>query len=154
MASPSIISQKLLRRFIAQKKLTGTVSFLRFLKTRSHLKSFYAFCELCGCRLQLPKQLPSDVLFHGSKKLQYILVPNISMGKYGKAKRSAFLYATDDPNYAIFLALLNLENGGASVVATEKESKLAVDLDFVNGPSKIKHGYVHVLSSQSFTKTK
>lgn len=76
------------------------------------------------------------------------------MGKYGKAKRSAFLYATDDPNYAIFLALLNLENGGASVVATEKESKLAVDLDFVNGPSKIKHGYVHVLSSQSFTKTK
>lgn len=154
MASTITISQKLLKKFIAQEKLSGAVSFLQYLQTRNHLKDFYAFCEQHDCKLQIPEQLSSSVLFHGSQKLQLSLIPNVSIGRRGKAEQEASVYATSDPNYAIFLALLNLKNGGASVVATEKWSKLAVDLDFVNGPSTIKNGYVHVVSSQSFRKTK
>lgn len=76
------------------------------------------------------------------------------MGKGGKLEQHAHVYSTDDPNYAIFLATLNLKNGSASVNATKKATTLFVDLDFVNGPSKLKNGYVHVVEGELFRKTK
>lgn len=154
MANTITISQKLLKKFIIQKKLSGTVSLLRYLQKKDHLKDFYAFCEQYDYKLQTSEQLSSNVLFHGSQKLQFSLIPSVSIGRCGKAEQEAAVYATSDPNYAIFLALLSLKNGGASVTATKKGSKLAVDLDFVNGPSKIKNGYVHIVSNQLFRKTK
>lgn len=62
------------------------------------------------------------------------------------------VYATDDPNYAIFLATLDLRNGRAAVTATSKNTKLSVDLDFVNGASKLKAGYIHILPATGFKK--
>ena len=81
-------------------------------------------------------------------------MPNVSIGRQGKVEQETLVYATDDPNYAIFLALLNLKNGGASVAMNSEEPTLIVDLDFVNGPSKIKNGYVHIVPNQAFKKTK
>lgn len=154
MGNSIAISQKLLKKFVTQKKLSGTVSFLEYLQKNNQLKDFYAFCKQHERELQTPEHLSSHVLFHGSQRLRRSLKPNVSMGRRGKAEQGASVYATSDANYAIFLALLNLKSGGASVIATGKRPKLAVDLDFINGPSTIKNGFVHVVSSQSFRKTK
>lgn len=76
------------------------------------------------------------------------------MGRGDKLERVAYIYATDDPNYAIFLAILRLKNGSASVNATAKNAMLVVDLDFVNGPSTLENGYVHVVTTDGFKKTR
>lgn len=147
-----ILSQNILQTFIKQNRLSSTVAFLNFIKKQSGLKDFYDFFEKNN--YSLPKHTLSKVLFHGSPQKQTVLVPHASIGRNGVAEKKAFIYATDDSNYAIFLALLNLKNGSASVNVTTKNTVLVVDLDFVNGPSKLKDGYVHVLSAGSFKKTK
>ena len=154
MTNINTIPKNLLRKFIIHRKLSGTVSFLRYLQKKGQLKDFCVFCEANGYNPQLSLQLPLGILFHGSRELRSVLIPNISIGRHSKAENRALLYATDDPNYAIFLAILNLRNGGASVKMTGKKPVLTVDLDFVNGPSKIKDGYVHIISSKSFKKTR
>ena len=154
MTNINAIPKNLLRKFIIHRKLSGTVSFLRYLQKKGQLKDFGAFCEANGYNLQLPPRLPLGVLFHGSQEIRSVLMPNISVGRHGETKNRALLYATDDPNYAIFLAILNLRNGGASVKANGKKSMLTIDLDFVNGPSKIKNGYAHIISGKSFKKTR
>jgi len=135
-----------------QKRLNGTVAFLRFIRHRKNLQDFYNFCSKYG--YTLPHQPLGGVLFHGSQKLQSTLNPNTSVGRNDELEQSAFVYTTDDPNYAIFLAILNLKNGSASVNATAKNTTLVVNLDFVNGPSKFKKGYVHIVARSSFKKVK
>jgi len=154
MTKTTIISGELLSKFITLKKLSGTVAFLEYLQKRNHLKDFSIFCKRNSYKLHLPEKLPSGVLFHGSEKLQSLLIPNISIGPNGKTEKETLVYATDDPNYGIFLAVLNLKNGSASVIADGKKPKLFVDIDFINGPSKIKNGFVHIVSNQSFRKIK
>lgn len=153
MVNTIIISQKLLKDFITQKKLFGIVHFLQYLQKKGNLKKFYIFCGQHNCKLQIPETLPSGLLFHGSQKSQSLLAPNASIGQDGKAEREAFVYATNDPNYAIFLALLNIkEHGDASVVVDGKKTTLAVSTGFVNGSSKIRNGYLHIVSDGLFKK--
>lgn len=149
----NVISKNLLQRFLQQKKLSGTVAFLNFISgNKNNLRVFFDFCNKHNKLLSRP--LNGSVLFHGSGKVQKILKPNTSIGYGDKQEQHSYVYATDDPNYAIFLAILNLKNGSASVNATAKGTMLFVDLDFVNGPSKFKSGYVHVIERESFKKTK
>lgn len=149
----NIISKKILQEFLRQKRLSGIVAFLNFIKKRkSNLRDFFDFCN--EHNKALPKLLNSGILFHGSGKVQKILRPNNSIGYGGKQEQHPYVYATDDPNYAIFLAILNLKHGGASVNATTKDTMLFIDLDFVNGPSKLKNGYIHIVSGESFKKAK
>lgn len=151
MSGKNIISKSLLQDFIKQEKLSGTVSFLYFIKQKKHLRDFYDFCKRHS--FMLTGKPPENVLFHGSQKPQSFLKPNTSIGRSGKAERKAYVYATDDPNYAIFLAVLKLKNGSASVNAKSKNTTLMINLDFVNGPSKLKNGYVHVVEDKSFKRT-
>ena len=131
----------------------GVVSFLRFIRNKRNLLDFSDFLHTHNHTLPLPL-LSGKVIFHGTQTAQSLLVPQNSMGRGGKLERRAYVYATDDPNYAIFLAILRLKNGSALVNATTKNTVLAVGLDFVNGPSELKGGYVHVLSAENFKKTK
>lgn len=149
----NVISKNLLQRFLQQKRLSGTVAFLNFIRrNKNNLHDFFDFCNKHNKVLSKP--LDGDILFHGSGKVQKILRPNNSIGYGGKQEQRSYVYATDDPNYAIFLAILNLKNGGASVNATTKDTMLFVDLDFVNGPSKLKNGYIHIINGESFKKAK
>jgi len=136
-----------------QEQLSDVVSFLRFIRHKKNLQSFYAFCEKNN--YLLPKPISNKVLLHGSTKVMTVLEPNTSVDQGGKAEQTAFVYATDDPNYAIFLALLDIQKkGGASVYAGSHSTKLSISLGFVNGSSKIKDGYVHIVADSDFKKTK
>jgi len=154
MASTITISKKLLNKFMNQEKLSGIASFLHSLSKRSGLQRFYSFSDSNKYKLHFSEQLPKGVLFHGSQKLQTTIVPNASIGRGGKAEKQTLVHATDGPNYAIFLALLDLKNGGAGVTASNKNTILTVDIGFVNGLSKLRNGYVHILPNQKFRKTK
>ena len=151
MKNKLIVSQKILKTFIKQKRLSGVVDFLNFIKKQSGLKDFYDFCNRNDYTLS--ESVLSGVLFHGSPEKQTVLVPHRSIGRDGVEEEKAFVYTTDDPNYAIFLATLRLKNGSASVNATAKETILVVDLDFINGPSRLKDGYIHFVSAKGFKKT-
>jgi|GEM_PF-4692400 len=137
-----IVSKNLLQKFIQHRKLSGVVDFLNFIRKGKNLKSFYDFCAKHNQKLLLPADKNMQVLFHGSLKSRSILSPSKS-----------FVYATEDPNYAIFLAILDLKNSSAGVISG-KETILTVDSNFVNGASKLKNGYVHVVSGKSFKKLK
>ena len=154
MKGSIVIPQNLLKSFIKQKKLSGTVSFLRFLRKGEGLNNFHSFCKKNNHILPPIGHFMSNVLFHGSQKPQSILRPNTSIGRGGKTERKALVYATDEPNYAIFLAILQLINASAGVLASDKDPILTVDLDFVNSQSKLKNGYVHIVSSEFFKKVK
>lgn len=147
----NVISKNLLQKFMRRNRLFGVVAFLHFIRRKSSLQEFYDFCSQYG--QILPKPPRGNVLFHGSSTVRQVLQPNTSMGHGGKRERCSYVYATDDPNYAVFLAVLDLRNGSASVTATARNTVLVVNLDFVNGPSKLKNGYVHVLAGEGFRKT-
>ncbi|MEX1001817.1 MAG: hypothetical protein WDZ35_06865 [Crocinitomicaceae bacterium] len=147
-----VISKNLLQTFIQQRRLHGVVAFLNFIKSRNNLQIFYNFCDEHDQIIS--KVSGAGVLFHGSPEKQVALTPHGSVGRDGTPEQKAFVYATDDPNYAIFLAILNLKNGGASVNASRKSTHLFVDLDFVNGSSKLKNGYAHIVGRESLKKTK
>ncbi len=110
----------------------------------------YDFCKSQG--VALPKRAPRRVLFHGSRGLHTTLTPHVSIGRSGKTEKEHRVYATDDPNYAVFLAVLDLKNGSAAVHASPEGTALAVDLEFVNGPSQLKSGYVHLVAARYFKK--
>ena len=153
MRHKTLISRNLLQIFMRQNKLEETVAFLYFIRHKKNLQSFYVFCKKYN--YPLPEPTSNKVLFHGSTKVMTALEPNTSVDQNGRTEQTAFVYATDDPNYAIFLALLNIkENGGASVYAGSRSTKLSISLGFVNGSSKLKDGYVHIIGSSGFKKTK
>lgn len=141
----TLIPKNLLDVFIKNKKLKNIVGFLNFIKNKNNLHDFSEFCQKNNYFITDNIKELRSVLFHGSSKKHYILKPDTSEEKS--------IYATDDPNYAIFLATLNLKNGSASVRATKNSTILAIGLDFVNGPSKFKTGYVHIVSKDTFKKT-
>ncbi len=96
---------------------------------------------------------PKNILFHGSPKLLKGVIPNISNGGMNKNKKQDLVYATDNPEYAIFLAIINLKDKGiASVTFTGQRINLSVDINFIDGASKIGDGYVYVFSRDSFLK--
>ncbi len=153
MDNSIIITKNLLQSFIKQKRLSNVVAFLDFIKKDSGLKDFYNFCSKSNYKLS--EQIFGKILFHGSAKKQIKLIPHASIGRDGIAEQEAFIYATDDPNYAIFLALLHLNKFGlASVYVSSKNTKLSVNIGFVNGSSKLSDGYIHIVSRQFFKQTK
>ena len=83
------------------------------------------------------------------------LKPAVSDGGSSENRKSALIYATDHPDYAIFLAIINLKDGGRARVRFDEDTKLiklSINIQFVNGQSQIKPGYIHVLDGQYFTK--
>lgn len=145
------ISKKILKEYLHKNGLAGTAAFLESIRTDVGMSDFYRFCKENECALKEP--VPTGVLFHGSQEFLSTLQPNKSVGQNGISEPEDLVYATDDPNYAIFLAVITLENGSASVKVEKNGTVLAVDLDFVNGPSRFEEGYVHVVSGAEFEKT-
>ncbi len=152
MQNNTLISKNLLQDFKKQNKLSSTVEFLFHIQQKRHLQRFYVFCEKNNCIL--PKFVSSTILFHGSTNMLTMLEPNTSVDQDGKKESLNLVYATDDPNYAIFLAILDIrESGGASVhTPKSRPIKLSISLGFINGPSKFKDGYIHIVSGSDFKK--
>ena len=125
-------------------------------KVSEALQKIYLSSELrenLGRKIKIT--IPPNFLLHGSINVCKELRPSISEGGVNDNKRSPLIYATDDFDYAIFLAIIDLKDDGrASVVFDENtdDIKLTINLQFVNGQSQIKQGYVHILDSKGFTK--
>lgn len=97
--------------------------------------------------------LPESLVFHGSREEIQSFQTNVSLGGGNENKEDALVYASSEPDYAIFLALLDIQEGGsASVTCVTDEVKKSVTLGFVNGDSKIVEGYVYVLDVKDFTE--
>jgi hypothetical protein len=139
------ISRKLIEQFMVQKKLRGIASFLSFVAAPDHAKIFVDYANRHNCLISSPDAFSSKILFHGSQQYAKQLIAS---------RKEKSIYATDDPNYAIFLAILNLKNATAGVFIKRGKAKLTVDLAFVNGPSSFKNGWVHVIAGQHFKRTK
>ncbi len=146
----SQISDKYLKLFIQKNDLSSVVEFLNFLQDDG-IVQFYKFCQNQNCAIDLGvktvEELPKKLLFHGAQKAQEILTP------FAQECELSAVYATNNPNYAIFLAVINLYDASAGVVANERSTELIIDIDFVNGQSKLTNGFVHILSANKFHYT-
>ncbi len=144
MKTSIFVSSELLHSFFRHQGIQGLVPFMEYLRKDGGLKDFASFCEDQEGALftKLLQKLPHKIIFHGSqeKKIEYLRSPE-------------GVYATDDPNYAIFLACLHIQSGVASVVSDKKKTTLTIDTDFINGTSEIKDGYIHIVSEDLFTET-
>lgn len=89
--------------------------------------------------MEIPKKL-----FHGS---------NV---KFEQFKDGDNVYASDDINYAIFMAIINLRDNGRASAGVDDKGNLQfyIDEDFVNGESFFSTGYVYEVVSNNFSKTK
>ena len=95
--------------------------------------------------------LPDTLVFHGTSEKIENFQTNISLGGANENKEEALVYASNEPDYAIFLGLIELQEGGsASVTCENGEVKKSVTVGFVNGDSKRNEGYIYVLDAKDF----
>jgi hypothetical protein len=96
--------------------------------------------------------LPDSLIFHGSPENIKSFRTNVSLGGSNFNKDESLIYASSEPDYAIFLALLDIQEGGsASVTCEHGEVMKFITTGFVNGESKIEDGYLYVFDSKNFT---
>jgi len=86
------------------------------------------------------------VLFHGGEIMEeQVLGKGFSDEEY--------IYATDDPMYALFLASIKLADAGrASVEYEDNVIKLYINSAFTSGDSKFSLGRVYILDAEVFQK--
>lgn len=147
--SSKIISRESLLDYIQKKSFGGVIDFMNSLRDKENLQSFLTFFQK---EREDTLSKIENAIFHGSQDALDTLVPNRSVGLGGIKEEKAFVYATDDPNYAVFMACLSLDQGEASVNAEPEETMLCIDLDFVNGSSQLKSGYLHLIDKSKFEK--
>lgn len=73
-----------------------------------------------------------------------------SKGGPNANRNEPLIYASDDPDYAIFLGIIKLRDGWASTSYRNGKKDFVVSIYFVNGESEISDGYVYVLDAESF----
>jgi len=89
-------------------------------------------------------------VLHGSTDLFSKFEPRISTGGPNENKETPLIYASDDPDYSTFMAIIKLKNGSARVSYRTGRIQCSVDKDFINGPSQIINGYVYILDQSKF----
>lgn len=147
--SSKIISRESLLDYIQRKSFEGVVDLMHSLQDKENLQSFLTFFQKEHEDILSKIE---NITFHGSQDALSKLIPNRSVGSGGEKEGKAYVYGTEDPNYAIFMACLSLDQGEASVNAEPEETMLFIDLDFVNGPSQLKSGYLHLIDTSSFER--
>ena len=124
------IPRSLIQTFLTRKHLKNVVAFLTYVKKPSNEKEFKNFAKKKGYQLSSIENTKPYILFHGGQNFNKMLKPSPS---------EKLIYATSNPNYAIFLAVIDLQKGGnAGVLSNPKKTKLTIDTSFVNGPSALK----------------
>lgn len=140
---PLVLSTKFLTDFCIHKGIKKNIAaFLDYLSKKGLNKTDADLFMLgCGVKETIFKS-PQKVLFHGTTKKFSVL----DLGPDEK------IYATDNPDYAIFLGIIKLDRGGNAGVSmdNEKKTKLWVSDGFVNGASKFVSGYIHVVAMDNF----
>ncbi len=149
MRQRSRIYQNTINQYVRQAKHSSLGVFIRSLQHVGKIKKFIQYCHRHGYNSPISEPLP-PFLYHGSLLPNKQLTPNRSVGGGDKKERKTLVYATSEINYAIFLAILRLKNASASASTRGKKLALGVDLSFVNGPSTLTPGYLHVIAKEKF----
>lgn len=94
-------------------------------------------------------------ILHGSHKQIANFVPRPSTGGTNPDKDQPLIYATDDPDYAIFMAITKSHGGSYGIDYFMNDKGIykivcSVGLDFVNGESQLTDGYVYLLDHDKF----
>jgi len=145
-----LISRKVLEDYMQTGKISNLHAFLLSLLNKEGLGLFSHYLKH---NENFAINADKGVLFHGSENYNESLTPNSSMGSDGNRENEAFVYATENPDYAIFLAIIRLQDAEAGVIVEDGNAKLSISPGFVNGLSLIKEGFLHVVSSEDFEKT-
>jgi hypothetical protein len=114
------------------------------------LDDFSIFLSSKGIKNEIAPS--TKVLLNGSADLFFKFEPRISTGGPNENKETPLIYASDDPDYAMFMAIIKLREGSASVNYNHRTEKIQcfVHKDFINGPSQIVNGYVYILDQSKF----
>ena len=141
------LEREILQDFASTEGLTNLVEILTHISNNGYEK-FSSYISNNG--ISLPPKTSASILFHGSPFRLEELNSAISLGGQNENKDQALVYASDDPNYAIFLAILDIQSGSASVHTENRKIKLSVDKEFMDGESKFIDGYLYVVDGQNF----
>ena len=142
-----LIPRAKIEEFCRKNSIEGIADFLASILVNS--QTFLSFLESSGTTII--SNPPVSILFHGSQKDPDYLGSSFSINQANTKREESLVYATDNPNYTIFLAIIDLvERGHASVLVEDGKTSLSVDRGFVNGGSQIKDGYVHVVDGAGF----
>ena len=135
------------REFILEycriRALIGIADFLKYIITSEGFSDFSAYLQHT---VKLPiKSVGGGILFHGSlKPLDFLTCAKSAVEKH--------IYATNNANYAIFLSVTDIQEGGAASVHVSK-NEFSITAGFINGESKISKGFVHIVSEDGFRAT-
>lgn len=114
--------------------------------------SFLTFLSQKGVELSM-NQGNTKAILHGSGNVVSKFEPKVSRGGPNANREKPLVYATDDPDYAMFLAVTRLrEEGMASYGYRNGKPECFVNLGFINGESGFTRGYVYVLNRDGFNE--
>lgn len=137
------LDRKLVLTYCKMHALVGVAAFLERVITPEGFSDFALYVRTNGGIST--EVIQSKFLLHGSLKPLDFLTSS-------KNTKEKSIYATDNANYAIFLAVIDIqESGGASVHVSKSE--FSITTGFVNGTSKISDGFVHIVPRNGFKET-
>ncbi|HEY1041464.1 MAG TPA: hypothetical protein VGE63_01935 [Candidatus Paceibacterota bacterium] len=88
----------------------------------------------------------SDIVFHGSPH-------EISDAVEGGLVKEV-IYASDDFYYGAFMAILGLQDYGRAEVGYDNgKVRLSINMQFVNGESRLEKGFLYILDKKDFEDT-
>lgn len=116
------------------------------------LSSFLNFLSQKGIALSI-LEINTKTILHGSGKVILQFELRVSKGGPNTNQDEPLVYASDDPDYAIFLAVIKLKGEGmASVGYPGGNVECSINTAFINGESKLSDGYVYLLDRQTFNE--
>ena len=93
----------------------------------------------------------AKAILHGSGKVISEFEPRVSKGGPNSNQHEPLVYATDDPDYAIFLGIIKLKDEGMAYVGYPGgKVECYTNREFVNGASSLGSGYVYILNNKDF----
>ncbi len=136
-----VLKRDIINIYIKAKGLKNLVGFFDHLVT----EGVFDFMDFINQK-NSDNTTNQSILMHGS--LKQIDKLNILQSD----TKESHIYATDNSNYAIFLAIINVKKYGRASVNISK-NEFSITTSFINGESKISNGYVHIVSKKYFVPT-
>lgn len=148
----NLVSRKLIILYCQGKGIQNISSMLKEF-TDYGIADFINYLSTKGFTGVNPELCEQQVLLHGSNRMVQLFEPRVSTGGGNSNKEEPLVYATDDPEYAIFMATAH-QRGGTFGIRYNRHGFITcyVDLTFINGPSSLESGYVYMFPQNLFEK--
>lgn len=145
----NLVSRELVLQYCQDKGIQGVSSMLRKF-TEMGIADFVNYLSQKGFEGLGIVAENQKVLLHGSDKLISVFEPKVSTGGGNSNKEERLVYATEDSEYAIFMAITHQRGGTYGISYKQTGFTCYVDLTFINGPSTLEPGYVYIFNREGF----